>query len=503
MALTQVNSEGIKDSEVKTADIADQAVDLTKLPHGDGTSNGKFLRSNNGADPTWETVTSSDTTYAISCVDGDNSDEEKIRLTAGGSGSGTDDVVLEAGTGLSIARDSDKITFTNTVTGGAFTLDGDNNIFAGTDSGNVGTWSGATNNFCVGTNAGTDLTSGDDNVLIGRNAGQNLTDAAESIAIGEDALATSTSNARTVAIGKEAFKDLNDGNNELVAIGNQAGANVTGGTGWTIMGGYAADLGVGTGADNTIIGYAAGRDITSGQRNTLIGSNCDDEITTGSYNTAVGCYAGNKIKTGSNNTAVGHGALSETEDATSQNTGIGATAGINCTSGAGNLFLGYQAGTSSSPSGAISTSSNNVVLGNDQIANLYCNDTSISSSDKRDKTDIADFTHGLAWIKKLKPITYRWDKRSWYNEYNEDGTVKSTNTPDGSKKTQRQHIGFLAQDVLDVEQSFGYAGKKDDMLTVNLNEDDTSYGMKYERLVPILVNAIKELEAKVAALEAK
>ena len=60
--------------------------------------------------------TDTNTTYAISCVDGDNSDEEKIRLTAGGSGSGTDDVVLEAGTGLSIARNGDKITFTNTVT---------------------------------------------------------------------------------------------------------------------------------------------------------------------------------------------------------------------------------------------------------------------------------------------------------------------------------------------------------------------------------------------------
>jgi|5B_taG_2_1085324.scaffolds.fasta_scaffold06955_3 hypothetical protein len=52
-------------------------------------------------------------TYSVSCVDGDNSDEEKIRLT--GSDSSTDDVVLEAGTGLSIARNSDKITFTNTV----------------------------------------------------------------------------------------------------------------------------------------------------------------------------------------------------------------------------------------------------------------------------------------------------------------------------------------------------------------------------------------------------
>ena len=53
-------------------------------------------------------------TYSVSCVDGDNSDEEKIRLT--GSDSSTDDVVLEAGTGLSIARSSDKITFANTVT---------------------------------------------------------------------------------------------------------------------------------------------------------------------------------------------------------------------------------------------------------------------------------------------------------------------------------------------------------------------------------------------------
>jgi len=54
------------------------------------------------------------TTYSVSCVDGENSDEEKIRLTD--SSGSTDDVILEAGTGLSIARDGDKITFTNTVT---------------------------------------------------------------------------------------------------------------------------------------------------------------------------------------------------------------------------------------------------------------------------------------------------------------------------------------------------------------------------------------------------
>jgi hypothetical protein len=60
------------------------------------------------------------TTYSISCVDGDNSDEEKIRITA--STGGTDDIVLEAGTGLTIAKSGDKITFTNTVTDTTYTV---------------------------------------------------------------------------------------------------------------------------------------------------------------------------------------------------------------------------------------------------------------------------------------------------------------------------------------------------------------------------------------------
>ena len=54
-----------------------------------------------------------DTTYSISAVDGAASDEERIRLTD--SNGTTDDVTLEAGTGLSISRSGDKITFTNTI----------------------------------------------------------------------------------------------------------------------------------------------------------------------------------------------------------------------------------------------------------------------------------------------------------------------------------------------------------------------------------------------------
>ena len=41
-----------------TLTIADQAVTLDKLPHGTSSNDGKFLRANNGADPSFETVTS-------------------------------------------------------------------------------------------------------------------------------------------------------------------------------------------------------------------------------------------------------------------------------------------------------------------------------------------------------------------------------------------------------------------------------------------------------------
>jgi hypothetical protein len=54
--MSQTEVQLIKAAAVVTADIADQAVSLDKLPHGTSSNNGKFLRANNGADPTFETV---------------------------------------------------------------------------------------------------------------------------------------------------------------------------------------------------------------------------------------------------------------------------------------------------------------------------------------------------------------------------------------------------------------------------------------------------------------
>jgi hypothetical protein len=51
-----VSSSILQNGSVINAKLGDQAVTLDKLLHGDSNSNGKFLRANNGADPTFETI---------------------------------------------------------------------------------------------------------------------------------------------------------------------------------------------------------------------------------------------------------------------------------------------------------------------------------------------------------------------------------------------------------------------------------------------------------------
>lgn len=55
--MSQTEVELIKTNAVKTADIADQQVTLAKLEHGTSSNDGKFLRANNGADPSFESIT--------------------------------------------------------------------------------------------------------------------------------------------------------------------------------------------------------------------------------------------------------------------------------------------------------------------------------------------------------------------------------------------------------------------------------------------------------------
>ena len=79
---------------------------------------------------------------------------------------------------------------------------------------------------------------------------------------------------------------------------------------------------------------------------------------------------------------------------------------------------------------------------------------------------------------------------------------KDGSTPDGTHKKSKVNLGLIAQEELEVEKEHGYANSKDDMLITDENNEG-NYTMKYERLVPVLVNAVKELSAKNDALVAR
>jgi len=80
MGLTKTQSGGLED----------ESVTLAKLPHGDGSSDGKFLRANNGADPTFETVsgTTINNNASTRIITGSNNANEldaESNLTVNGS----------------------------------------------------------------------------------------------------------------------------------------------------------------------------------------------------------------------------------------------------------------------------------------------------------------------------------------------------------------------------------------------------------------------------------
>ena len=254
--------------------------------------------------------------------------------------------------------------------------------------------------------------------------------------------------------------------------------------------GYEAMSANTTANHNTAVGKNALLSSTTGEQNTVIGSNSMTSSSTAGNCTLVGYLAGQQITTGGANTALGMMALYGTTTGT-DNIGIGKQAGQDVSSGTNNMFFGLDAGRSGTPSGSVTTGNNQLCMGNNSIQNCFIKVDWTVTSDRRDKTDIKPFTHGLSWINKLNPVTYRWDNRSFY----EDGK------PDGSKKQNQLNVGLIAQDEIEVEKEHGFGDTAENMIVSHINEDG-DYGMQYSKLVPILINAVKELSAKVTALEA-
>ena len=419
---------------------------------------------------------------------------------------------------------------------------GTSNFRAGVNAGNS-IQSGGNYNVCVGDEAGTALTTGDSNTAAGYQALKACTTTGNNVAIGKNALLVCTTGASNTAVGSSALAAHTDANN-CTAIGADSLQTNTTGTGNTAVGqgalnanstgalntavGYGALNANDTAANNVAVGASALAANTTGTNNVAMGANALDANTTASNNTAIGDNALGVNVDGASNTALGSAALAAMVDANYStaigadtlqnatgggntacgqgalngvvagiyNTGLGYSAGNAITSGDNNLCLGRDAGIASSPGGAVTTGDNQICLGDENITHAHIQVDWTVASDGRDKTDISELNSGLSFVNQLKPVTYRWDKRS---NYSKDQDI----TPDGQYKSEQLDVGFLAQDVSELEKDYGFSNEEKSNLISSISSDGKMYGLKYNKFVPMLVNAVQELSAEVEALKSK
>ncbi len=315
-----------------------------------------------------------------------------------------------------------------------------------------------------------------DNTALGSNAFSLNVIGAENTAIGSNALWRNFSGYRNTALGFVALANNFDGMDN-VALGHSAMYRNESGN-W-----------------NVAIGLQALYHNSTGHNNVAIGRDANFSNTTGNWNTGVGVDAIPGVDTGNGNTGVG-GESGYTENLANQNV-----------TGNYNTWVGYQSGPSSPAQhdGVIGigyrakTSKDfQAVLGSpgivetllfgrvginasDPAATLVVNGDSVNLtgvwgvySDERLKHDVHPYQDGLEAVMQLKPVTFH---------YNGHEGLSSAGT----------QVGLIAQQVEKVAPYMVSQHKGADFDDVRV--------MSTQALPYMLVNAVQELEAKVADLE--
>ena len=364
-------------------------------------------------------------------------------------------------------------------------------------------------NVAVGTYAAEMLTEGDQNVYVGNYAGEEATTAEYNAVVGYNAGGGGSSSAATgnynAALGFSALQNTTTGT-QNIAVGAFAMQSITEGDSNVAVGYQALDANT-TGVDNVAIGRdALGANVDDdgsvavGRNSLRVANNTGADAI--SYNTAVGTNSGYSTTLGTQNTLVGYAAGFGLTEGLS-NTVLGINAGYGLTTGDNNLLLGKDAGRTGSPGGLVDTEDNIICLGDESISAIYANVQTISSSDARDKTDFTDLDIGLEFVKALKPVTYKWDRRSKYGDKTADDYDLNAQTPDGTHKEDWLDIGFKAQDVEALEVAAGYTKDNKTNLVSSHTPDGTQVGLQYTKFVPILVKAIQEQQALIESLTSR
>ena len=321
-------------------------------------------------------------------------------------------------------------------------------------------------NCAFGTGALATNTTSNNNTAVGYQAlSQNL--ASTNTAVGVNALQFNTTGANNTAVGYIALRDNLTGTHNI-AIGNNALQLNTTGTGNIAIGVQA--LQANTGANNSAVGYLALINNTTGASNSAFGTSALSTNLSGSNMTAVGYNSLSANSTGGTCTAVGADALAVSTGAS--NTAIGYAAGSTLTTGATNVFVGRNAQPS-----AI-TISNEVNIYNGSVVARFQGAAAAWSfvSDARDKDNIENLSFGLDFIKQLQPRKFSWN-------------IRNSDVDKG-----KESAGFIAQELASVVES-----QSANCLGLVYTNDPNQFSIAQTNLIPVLVNAIKELNAKFEA----
>jgi hypothetical protein len=312
----------------------------------------------------------------------------------------------------------------------------------------------ANNNTAVGSLALYSNTTGTPNTAVGYNALNLNVSGTNNVAVGDSALAANTGNSNN-AFGSGALAANTTGGSNC-AFGHKALGRSIGAYENAAFGHLALELNTG-GQRNVAVGKGALQANTNALGNVAVGWNSLLATTTGAPNTAVGYNSLVNNLTGANNVAVGDSALA-------------------ANTGNNNVAIGSAAGNDGLIS--IVAQNNHVVIGNNSTTNAICKVTWATTSDIREKEVLGVVPHGLDFVNALPTIAYKFKKDR-----------ADANAPVDAPL----HYGFPAQDILALEGT-GVIVNADDPEHLRLNSAD---------LIPVLVNAIKELSAELAELKAK
>tara|TARA_B110000503_G_scaffold134758_1_gene214231 strand:- start:136 stop:1371 length:1236 start_codon:yes stop_codon:yes gene_type:complete len=380
---------------------------------------------------------------------------------------GTNTLTLPASSGTVLTS----VTTTDITVNGITVGRGGGDLATNTAVGSLTLTAAATGNYnsAFGRQALQSLTSGNFNTGIGQAALYTNTSGSNNTAVGQSALGANTTGSSNVGIGKDALSANTTASNN-VAVGYQALLTNTTAENNTAVG-YIA-LKFSTGTANTAVGRQALTNNTTGTFNTGSGVNALFANTTGIYNTTLGAYAGGQITTGTYNNILG--SLDTTLTTGSYNMLLGRFANVQSSATGYALVLN----TDNTPRTDKGNNTGYIFTG----GSVYQGNNSASwatVSDERLKKNIVDNNDGLNKINQIQIRNFEYRPASEVTDLPETQAVDKEGT----------QLGVIAQEIQQV-------------LPDMVSEESTGVlSVDTGNLSWYLVNAVKELSAKVEALQ--